>query len=443
MKPGNDDLFGGIFDFNGDGKTDLGEQFLAYQIFKEVTMKENSDSDDADDTACPPKQAAGYRPPVREADPLPPAQPVPECLSLTEYKAFRRAFFRELFLWLLCVSALCATSGAVIGAAVSSYDAKNSASGFTVMVFVLAGLAVIGFILNSFASGIVKRYQRLTDAKEAYLKTVPAEELARRQKAKKTRTVWIASVLGAGLIAAIALSAADFAYLADAYDNAQALIAAGQYEQAAAVLEEIKEEEYRDTAALLLLCKAHEQYDAGRPVNAYFTMQDAGFRYQTEEQNAEIAAFKEMLRQAYNDSLALQAERDRQEYENRITNGVPYVGMPESRINDTSLGRPSDRVGHNSEMRNGEVYTANLYDFYRDGKRVFTARCVLGTVTEVWDYREEPLTPYVPDDGGKSAFDNEPIVDGFSHPEDFYDWYRDDFFDYEDAEDYYYSHGGA
>ena len=28
------------------------------------------------------------------------------------------------------------------------------------------------------------------------------------------------------------------------------------------------------------------------------------------------------------------------------------------------------------------------------------------------------------------------------HPEDFYDWNRDDFDDYEDAEDYYYSHGG-
>ncbi len=30
----------------------------------------------------------------------------------------------------------------------------------------------------------------------------------------------------------------------------------------------------------------------------------------------------------------------------------------------------------------------------------------------------------------------------FVSPEDFYDWYRDDFYDYEEAEDYYYSHGG-
>lgn len=33
-------------------------------------------------------------------------------------------------------------------------------------------------------------------------------------------------------------------------------------------------------------------------------------------------------------------------------------------------------------------------------------------------------------------------TDDFTHPEDFYDWNRDDFSDYEEAEDYYYSHGG-
>jgi uncharacterized membrane protein len=37
---------------------------------------------------------------------------------------------------------------------------------------------------------------------------------------------------------------------------------------------------------------------------------------------------------------------------------------------------------------------------------------------------------------------NDLDVSDFNHPEDFYDWYYDDFFDYEDAEDYYYSHGG-
>ena len=30
----------------------------------------------------------------------------------------------------------------------------------------------------------------------------------------------------------------------------------------------------------------------------------------------------------------------------------------------------------------------------------------------------------------------------YVHPEDFYEWYYDDFIDYEEAEDYYYHHGG-
>ena len=35
-----------------------------------------------------------------------------------------------------------------------------------------------------------------------------------------------------------------------------------------------------------------------------------------------------------------------------------------------------------------------------------------------------------------------PDVSDFVDPEDFYDWYRDDFSDFEEAEDYYYGHGG-
>lgn len=45
MAEENGGLFGGLFDFNGDGKTDLGELFIAYKIFEQCMKK----SDDADD----------------------------------------------------------------------------------------------------------------------------------------------------------------------------------------------------------------------------------------------------------------------------------------------------------------------------------------------------------------------------------------------------------
>ena len=43
---------------------------------------------------------------------------------------------------------------------------------------------------------------------------------------------------------------------------------------------------------------------------------------------------------------------------------------------------------------------------------------------------------------GSSSPDPEFKVDDFTDPEDFYDWYWDDFVDYEEAEEYYYNHGG-
>ena len=40
-----DDIFGGFFDFNGDGKTTWDEQWIAYKIMQDIeneTKKENS-----------------------------------------------------------------------------------------------------------------------------------------------------------------------------------------------------------------------------------------------------------------------------------------------------------------------------------------------------------------------------------------------------------------
>lgn len=39
----SDDFMNGMFDFNGDGKTDLGEEFIAYNIYEDMT-KNNSEN---------------------------------------------------------------------------------------------------------------------------------------------------------------------------------------------------------------------------------------------------------------------------------------------------------------------------------------------------------------------------------------------------------------
>ena len=43
-----DSLFGDLFDFNGDGVTDLGEAYIGYSIISGEYEKEDSDDDDDD-----------------------------------------------------------------------------------------------------------------------------------------------------------------------------------------------------------------------------------------------------------------------------------------------------------------------------------------------------------------------------------------------------------
>lgn len=39
----------GLFDLNGDGKADLGEQYIAYRIFEEMTKPDSEKDDDLDE----------------------------------------------------------------------------------------------------------------------------------------------------------------------------------------------------------------------------------------------------------------------------------------------------------------------------------------------------------------------------------------------------------
>ena len=40
------DLFGGLFDLDGDGRTDIAEEFLAYKMFEAVTGEGREDEED-------------------------------------------------------------------------------------------------------------------------------------------------------------------------------------------------------------------------------------------------------------------------------------------------------------------------------------------------------------------------------------------------------------
>jgi hypothetical protein len=185
------------------------------------------------------------------------------------------------------------------------------------------------------------------------------------------------------------------------------------------------------------------EYDAGQLTLAHDKMSSVRFWYQSEQSKQAISAFTAQLNEDYDAYWQEEYRLEKEAYEKKIKTGVPYVGMPESRIGDTSLGAPSDEVRHNLESIGGEPYRANLYDFKVNGSTVFTARCVQGRVTQVWDFRDQDTSgsSFKPSASSKSSADTDPYhASDYSGAEEFYDNYYDDFFDYDDAEAYYNEH---
>lgn len=232
------------------------------------------------------------------------------------------------------------------------------------------------------------------------------------------------------------------------YKEALNLMDNDNYSDAFDKLESISSENYKDTLELMNLCNAHIEYDAGETERPYYTMRDLNLKDQEEWRMNKVRSFKDDVDRRYYDyceKLRMEEEaRKEQEYRASVRNGVPFVGMKESDIACTSLGRPSPNTRGNTECIRGEIYQATLYDFLNDdGKVIFTARCIQGKVTEVWDERDNPHNPHgFGNSGGSSSGHsgkkNDPYnVYDYNDPEDFYEDNYDDFEDIEDAEDYW------
>ena len=158
-----DDFLGDLFDFDGDGQTDAGEEFLAFMMFQEA-MKEDEEEDlfDPDDFSVydgyeddfltggaaetfgstPP--AGGAAAPERYAST--PVTPEPEPLTRESYQMRRRAFRKDCFRTLWRGLLLSAIPAALIYAAVSAYDSASTASALVTAAVVGFGLFVLGAV---------------------------------------------------------------------------------------------------------------------------------------------------------------------------------------------------------------------------------------------------------------------------------------------------------
>ncbi len=221
---------------------------------------------------------------------------------------------------------------------------------------------------------------------------------------------------------------------AEQYQEALERIDRGEYEEAYSILESIDQRSYLSTVDLMMLCRSYSDYAEGDIGSAYYAMPHLeGLEGVDPEQLARMKVFRQTVRDAY-------SEKRRQDAVTTTARAVPYVGMSESQIGNTALGRPSEKVRHNTAMIRGKRYIANLYDFVENGRVVFTARCIDGKVTEVWDTRGTPAgTTRARSSSAASSGDPYHAKD-YVHPDDFYYDHYDDFVDFEDAEDYYDSH---
>ena len=232
--------------------------------------------------------------------------------------------------------------------------------------------------------------------------------------------------------------------------NVEALLAEGRYEEAQ---EEMTywfmhgcntDEDY----ARYFLCHAYVAYENGNVDNADMYLRlSAKYRperlwnEQTRAFAETVAEEAEVLNARRRAEAAAREAAKRAAYEERVRSGPPFVGMYIRYINDTALGE-----GRISDIErryvDGELTTIKIYDYYdEDGEVIYSARTVDGEVTEVWPGGyDPPITFSSPRRDYEEEEEDRFNASSYANEEDFYYDNYYDFFDYEEAADYYREH---
>ena len=159
MPSNKDDLFGGIFDFNEDGKTDIGEEWIAFNIFQEC-MKDESDQNET------PIPTHTYRKkPVKEISHV---TVIPERPTDEEYAKLRRSIKGDYFITLIAATVICFPAVAFLIAAIKTYDANNSASGFIIALFSCILIAVVCGVIIAIKNDFKNHSERLRILEKNY-----------------------------------------------------------------------------------------------------------------------------------------------------------------------------------------------------------------------------------------------------------------------------------
>lgn len=152
------DFWGGMFDFNGDGKTTWDEEMLGLSLLEEDRKRTAKNLES--------KPTYKYKEPKTKS--MPTIKAVPEVVDETNYKALCRDYRTECICAVVVFILMLIPAVVILWAVYSTYDPQNSASDFITIVFTLAGLVYGGVVLHTTFKSITTSMENLNLVKESY-----------------------------------------------------------------------------------------------------------------------------------------------------------------------------------------------------------------------------------------------------------------------------------
>ena len=420
------DFFGGYFDFNDDGNTDILEKAVGLNIIEDIEKKcngkydgdmdfDNDDDCDDDDfdsysdsfdndglsdygeiigayseasecNALPPQtktDSYGYDDEryENEKDKTPAKterkEPEPVVWTKSYYLSRRETETNEFLKLLLLFAALLSLPFCmfIFGFTYIGGDdnyVEDFICGLSILAAAFLSLWLLYMIIKlvcEYVSTIrVLAYNLIMRGEEAEVRHFKKMRMVKRISA---------IVITLGIISAIALPLTmNYASKDIEYNAAQSLVWSHNYTQAVEKLDSLEDENYKDTQALMSYCLSHIKYEQGDFKDAYLELRSVTFKHQNENNMKEIEEYRNQLSAMY------------------------------------------------------DSYTDNYYK-------------TLKTETTTAPTKYKATTKSNRNYNSKiKRTDSDPYdAKAYGNAEDFYYDHYDDFFDYEDAEDYYNEYG--
>ena len=216
------------------------------------------------------------------------------------------------------------------------------------------------------------------------------------------------------------------------------------YTEAKVKLEPLTEREYKDSEELYSFCIGMEFYSAGGEAlyDAAQYVSQCSFKDQSYTEQKMFLERKRAVLDAKNVyDAAKKAEEERiaqEEFLRNINEGVPYVGMPQEYIDQTSLGKHSESYT-NTIIEGNRKVKGTGYFWKKDGHQIFFAFCRYGKV-ETAKKQNIDLSKKVKSSTKANKSDDPYNAKDYGYASDFYEDYYDEFYDAIDAEDYWEEH---